>query len=213
VSYTAQNSAFHVSHALRQGCNAQQLCDAGISIDHLVAAKISWRQWHDLGYGIRAAVELGARWRNLLDMGFGDALARYGDNDYHLLREPPLRVSFAQLLQDVCRNKYTTLAEKRLDASILAALGMQWDTLLRLKLARHDDLANFKYLPLHKIVLHLGVTKATMIRERFSLEFLGHMQWTMEQLSNHLKMSMEDLRSIYGNAFVLAPTRAPQSTR
>lgn len=207
VSYTAQNSAKHVLHALHQGYNAQQFRDAGITIDHLVAAGVHWQLWHDLGYGVRTAVDLGARWRNLLDMGFGNALAKYGENDYHLLHEPPLQVSFAQLLQDVFHNDYAALAERRLDAPILAALGMHWDTLLRLKFAQHEDLAHFGYLPLQQIATYLGMTKATMMRERFSLDFLGRMKWTLEQLTNHLKLSMEDLRSIYGNAFTLVPTR------
>lgn len=215
VSFTAQNSAEHVRRALERGCNMRQLCEAGITVDHVVAAGIHWRQWHDLGYGVRAAVELGAHWRNLLDMGFGEALAKYGDNDYHLLREPPLQVSFAQLLQDVFHNDYAMLAERRLQAEILQALGMQWDTLLRLKLATQRDLMLFDYIPLKQIASHLGVTKATMVRERFSLEFLQRMQWTFEQLHAHLRVTIDDLRSIYGNAFALIPatTRTPLSSR
>lgn len=205
VSFVAQNSAEHVHHALHQGFTTHQLMRAGITADHLIAANITWRHWHDLGYGIRDAVCLGARWRNLLDMGFGDGLAKHGTNDYHQLREPPLQVSFSQFLQDVFHNSYAALAEKRLDAFILCALGLQWDTLLRLKLATHQDMTYFSYIPLEEMHTYMEVTRTTMLRERFSLEFLQHMRWTKEQLEAHLRVTVVDLQQLYGHALTLAP--------
>lgn len=207
VSYAAQNSAEHVRRALHEACSAQELSDAGITVDHLVAANIHWRQWHDLGYGVRDAVLLGARWRNLLDMGFGDALAKYGQQDYCALREPPLQVSFAQLMQDVFHNDYALLAKRRLDGEVLGALGMQWDTMLRLNFVQHKDLMHFHYLPLQQIAQHMELTRATFLRERFTPEFMQHMRWSVEQLKQHLQVTLEDLRAMHGNVFSVVLTR------
>lgn len=203
---TTHTCTTDVHAALRRRLSAPELKRTGITIDHVVGSKITWRTWQELGYDVSDAVYLGARWRNLLDMKFGDAILQNNPMDYHLLRCESLNVSFALVMQDLFQNNYKNLARLCLSAAVLASLGMNWDDMLRLKLVQHDELVYFSYIPLSEICrwLHMGVE--VFKRERFSLEFLSQMKWTKEQIQMHLHMNMTELSAIYQMGLVAIPT-------
>lgn len=193
---------------LRRGLPSRELKRAGVTIDHVIGAGVNWRQWQSLGYNVEDAVKLGARWRNLMDMRFDQGILRENPLDYHLIGLNPLNVSFPQFMQDAFDNNYELLSKLQLSAVVLAALGMDWDTLLHHHVLKHEDLLFFSYLSLADICLWLRLKRETFLREKFTLDFLARMKWTVERMSEHLHINRSDLDTLYGSATVIVPARS-----